>query len=58
MKGLTKQIAEEVIELLKQEYTHKDIFNIIAEDYPSLKLKYYSGAPYVLIRESILLLNK
>ena len=58
MKGLTKQIAEEVIELLKQEYSDKDIFNIIAEDYPSLKLKYYSGAPYVLIRESILLLNK
>lgn len=58
MKGLTKEIAQEVVELLKKEYRHKDIFNIIAEDYPSLKLKYYSGAPYVLIRESIVLLNK
>lgn len=54
---ITLEIAERVFELQKQEYSYSEIFDMIQEEYPSLKLKRYSGAPVVLIRESHMLLN-
>lgn len=54
---ISLEIAQRVFELQKQEYSYSEIFDMIQEEYPSLKLKRYDGAPYVLIRESHTILN-
>lgn len=54
---ITLEAAQRVFELQKQEYGHSAIFDIIQDEFPSLKLKRYDGAPYVLIRESHMVLN-
>lgn len=54
---ITLEAAQRVFELQKQEYSHSAIFDIIQDEFPSLKLKRYAGAPYVLIREAHLILN-
>ena len=54
---ITLEIAERVLELQKQEYNHSEVFDMIKDEYPSLKLREYTGAPYILIRQAHALLN-
>lgn len=54
---ITLEVAERVFELQKQEYDWNQIFNLVQDEFPSLKLKRYDGCEYVLIREAHRLLN-
>ena len=56
MENLTVQVAEEVESMLRKEYSYRRIFEFIKEEYPSLKLKDYSGAAAILVRECSMLL--
>lgn len=54
---ITLEVAERVYELQKQEYSHSAIFDLIQDEFPSLKLKRYPACEYILIREAHLTLN-
>lgn len=56
MENLTIQVAEEVESMLRKEYSYRRIFEFIKDEYPSLNLKDYQGAPHALIRECSMLL--
>lgn len=55
---ITLEVAERVEELRKQEYSYSKVFEIIQEEFPSLKLKKVDGSGYILCRESSMLLAK
>lgn len=54
---LTPQIAEEICELRKKEYTYSRIVEHIQDSYPSLKIRAYDGLGYIMCREADFLLK-
>lgn len=55
--NISLEAAERVLELQKEETPWKEVFNLIQDEFPSLKLKRYDGCEYALIRESHMILN-
>lgn len=54
---LTLEAAERVLELQKEETPWKEVFNLIQDEFPSLRLKRYPACEYILIRQAHALLN-
>lgn len=49
---ITLEVAERVEELRKQEYSYSKVFEVIQEEFPSLKLKKFQGSGLILCREA------